>query len=45
MIVERKRIFEILAEPNVEYDQVHIHVLQKDLPSLDEVFSMIQAEE
>lgn len=45
MIVERERNFQCLARLNVEYAQGFIQVLGNDLPSLDEVFSIIRTEE
>ena len=44
--VERERIFDFFAGLNVEYDQVKVQVVGKeDLPPLNEVFSIIRAEE
>ena len=44
--VEREQIFEFLVGLNVEFDQVQVQVLGKeDLSSINEVFSIIQAEE
>ena len=44
--MERERVFEFLAGLNVEFDQVRVQVLEKDtLPSVNEVFSLIRAEE
>ena len=44
--VERERIFEFLAGLNMEFDQVRVQILGKEsMPSLNEVFSLIKAEE
>jgi len=44
--VERERIFEFLAGLNIEFDQIRVQILGKEsLPSLNEVFSVIRAEE
>ncbi|KAG6775743.1 hypothetical protein POTOM_019236 [Populus tomentosa] len=44
--VERERIFEFLAGLNIEFDQMRVQILGKEsLPSLNEVFSVIKAEE
>ena len=44
--VKRERIFDFLTGLNVEYDKVKVQVLGKeDLPPLNEVFSIIRAEE
>jgi hypothetical protein len=44
--VERERIFEFLAGLNIEFDQMRVQILGKEsLPSLNEVFSVIRAEE
>ena len=44
--VQSERIFEFLVGLNVEYDQVKVQVLGKeDLPHLNEVLSIIRAEE
>jgi hypothetical protein len=44
--VERERIFEFLAGLNIEFDQMRVQILEKEsLPSLNEVFSVIRAEE
>ena len=44
--VERERIFEFLARLNVEFDQVLVQVLRKEvLPSINEVFSIICVKE
>lgn len=44
--VERERIFEFLVGLNVEFDQVCVQILGKEtLPSLNEVFPLIRAEE
>ncbi|XP_011046793.1 PREDICTED: uncharacterized protein LOC105141310 [Populus euphratica] len=44
--VERERIFEFLAGLNIEFDQMRVQILGKEsLPSLNEVFSIIRAEE
>ena len=44
--VQSDRIFEFLVGLNVEYDQVKVQVLGKeDLPHLNEVLSIIRAEE
>jgi len=44
--VERERIFEFLAGLNIEFDQMRVQILGKEsLPSLNEVFSAIRAEE
>lgn len=42
----KERIFEFLAGLNMEFDQVRVQILGKDtMPSLNEVFSLIRAEE
>ncbi|KAG6735946.1 hypothetical protein POTOM_061371 [Populus tomentosa] len=44
--VKRERIFEFLAGLNIEFDQIRVQILGKEtLPSLNEVFSVIRAEE
>ena len=44
--VEREQIFKFLTGLYVEFDQVRVQVLGKeDLSSINEVFSIIQAEE
>ena len=44
--VEREKIFRFLSSFNVEFDQVRVQVLGKDdLSSINEVFSIIRAEE
>ena len=44
--VERERIFEFLAGLNMEFDPVRVQILGKEsMPSLNEVFSVIRAEE
>ena len=44
--IEREQIFEFLADLNVEFDEVRVQVLGKeDLSSINEVFSIIGAEE
>jgi hypothetical protein len=44
--VERERIFEFLARLNIEFDQIRVQILGKEsLPSLNEIFSVIRAEE
>ena len=44
--VEKERIFDFLTSLNVEYDQVKVQVLGKeDPPPLNEIFSIIRAEE
>ena len=41
--VERKKLFELLVDLNVEYDQVCVQVLRKkSFPSLSDVFSIIR---
>ncbi|RVW48501.1 hypothetical protein CK203_113267 [Vitis vinifera] len=46
LFVERERIFYFLAGLNVEFDQVCVPILGKEsLPPLNEVFSLIWAEE
>ena len=46
LFVERERIFDFLAGLNVEFDQVCVPILGKEsLPPLNEVFSLIWAEE
>ena len=44
--VDRERIFKFLVGLNIEFDQVRVQVLRKeDLSSINEVFSIIRAEE
>jgi len=44
--VERERIFEFLAGLNIKFDQIRVQILGKEsLPSLNEVFLVIRAEE
>ena len=44
--IERERIFEFLAGLNIEFDQMRVQILGKEsLPLLNEVFSLIRAEE
>ena len=44
--VDRERIFKFLVGLNIEFDQVRVQVLRKeDLSSINEVFSIIWAEE
>lgn len=44
--VEEKRIFDVLARLNSEYDNICIHILGNDLlPSLNEVYSYVQEED
>jgi hypothetical protein len=43
---EIERIFEFLAGLNIKFDQVRVQILGKEsLPLLNEVFSLIRAEE
>ncbi|XP_022768068.1 UDP-sugar pyrophosphorylase-like isoform X4 [Durio zibethinus] len=44
--IEKDRVYDFLAGLNVEFDQVRVQILGKqDLPSLNEVISMVRAEE
>ncbi|XP_052190500.1 uncharacterized protein LOC127800107 isoform X2 [Diospyros lotus] len=44
--VEKERIYDFLAGLNIEFDTVRVQILGKeDLPSLNEVISLIRAEE
>ena len=45
-MLERDRIMEFQACLNPEYDQLGIQILgKKELPSLNEVFSLVRSEE
>jgi hypothetical protein len=44
--MEREMIFEFLVRINIEFDQMWVQILGKEsLPSLNEVVSLIKAEE
>ncbi|KAK0574856.1 hypothetical protein LWI29_030147 [Acer saccharum] len=45
-VIEQDRVYDFLAGLNVEFDQVRIQILGKDmLPSLNAVISIVRAEE
>lgn len=44
--IEKDRVYDFLARLNAEFDQVRIQILgKKDTPSLEEIISLIRAEE
>ena len=46
MFVEKERIYDFLAGLNLEFDAVRVQTLEmEDLPSLNEMISIVQAEE
>ena len=44
--VEKERMYDFLASLNIEFDVVRVQILDKeDLPSLNEVISLVRVEE
>lgn len=43
--IEKDRVYDFLVGLNVEYDQVRVQILGKELPSLNETISIVRAEE
>ena len=43
--LEKDRVYDFLVGLNVEFDQVRVQILSKELPTLNETISIFQAEE